>query len=491
MTTAPYPVRVSADLDPSLNRWLWLVKWVLVVPHLLILTVLWVCFVALSVVAFFAILFTGRYPRAIFDFNVGVLRWTWRVGYYAYGALGTDHYPPFTLEEVPDYPAHLTIGYPEHLSRGLVLVKWWLLAIPHYLVLAFLVGGAYAADRTADAHWGPGAGGGLIGLLVLVAAVTLLFTGSYPRPLFDLVLGLNRWALRVAAYAALMTDAYPPFRLDMGGDEPSPGRLVVGGPEQPPPTTTTTAPTTTPTTAPATPATRWGAGRVIALVAGALALLAGGALVTTGAAVAIAGQTARDAQGYYMSPHQSLSSDGYAIVSETVRLPGSPAADWVPSSLLGRVKITARATDGRPLFIGVGAATDVARYLDGVAHSTVTAVGGTRTAPRYRDTAGTRPPQPPDAAGIWTAQVRGAGERELTWSAEPGDWTLVVMNADGSAPVAADTSIGATLPAAGRLIVAALVAGGVLLVLGLALVVAAVATRRSSGPPPAPVTPAS
>ena len=157
---------------------------------------MWLAFAVLSVVAFFAILFTGRYPRGIFDFNVGVLRWTWRVGYYAYGALGTDRYPPFTLDEEPDYPAHLEVDYPEHLSRGLVLVKWWLLAIPHYLVLGFFVGGA-AVRRPATPPTATAAvwGSGLIGLLVLVAAVVLLFTGRYPRPVFDFVLGMNRWAL--------------------------------------------------------------------------------------------------------------------------------------------------------------------------------------------------------------------------------------------------------------------------------------------------------
>jgi hypothetical protein len=216
------PIRVEGHLDEPLNRWLWLVKWLLVLPHVLVLVVLWIAFAVLTVVAGIAILFTGRYPRAIFDFNVGVLRWSWRVAFYSFSALGTDRYPPFTLADLAGYPATLQVDYPEQLSRGLVLVKWWLLAIPHYIVIAFFGGGLVVggASTVADTDYRFAVGGGLIGVLVLVAGVVLLFRGRYPRGVFDLVMGLNRWIYRVLPYVALMRDEYPPFRLDQGGSEP-------------------------------------------------------------------------------------------------------------------------------------------------------------------------------------------------------------------------------------------------------------------------------
>lgn len=219
-----YPARLTGEPDLVLSRWLWLVKWLLVIPHLIVLFFLWCAFFVTTIAAGFAILFTGRYPAPLFTFNVGVLRWSWRVAFYSYSALGTDRYPPFTLAAT-DYPADLQVDYPARLSNGLVLVKWWLLAVPHLLIVAVITGSAWSW-RTPPADWPAGAGTAattgpsLIGLLVLLSGLILLFTGRLRRTLFDLILGLDRWVLRATVYTALMRDDYPPFRLDQGSAEP-------------------------------------------------------------------------------------------------------------------------------------------------------------------------------------------------------------------------------------------------------------------------------
>ena len=215
MSAGPYPVRLEGELDPELSRGLWLVKWLLLIPHLIVLGFLWSALVALTLVAFVKQLRGGQYPRRIFDFNVGVLRWTWRVNFYGYGALGTDRYPPFTLGPAPDYPARLEIDYPEERLTGRSLLAAWVAGIPQYAIAGILGGGAgvaWAAEHSIFT--------GLIGVLVLVAALSLAVDGEYSRTLFDYVIGLNRWVIRVIAYGALLTTAYPPFLLDKGEHEP-------------------------------------------------------------------------------------------------------------------------------------------------------------------------------------------------------------------------------------------------------------------------------
>jgi hypothetical protein len=476
-----YPVRVDATLDTDLSRWLWLVKWLLAIPHYLVLVFLWLAFLVLSVVAWVAILVTGRYPRAIFDFNVGVLRWSWRVAFYAYGGLGTDRYPPFSLEERTDYPAHLEIEYPAQLSRGLALVKWWLLAIPHYLVLAFFIGsGLYVAsstDNTASA-WS----GGLIGLLVFVAAVVLLFTGRYPRGIFDLVLGLNRWVLRVAAYAGLMTDDYPPFRLDLGGTDPGTGVLTLGSAQEAP--GGTVAPPAPPVTGPAEtgpPArpTRWGAGRVIAVIVGAVLAFVSLGLLAGGGVLRLADDGLRDSNGYLMSSAVEFTSPGHAAVTGDVDLrSGTPVVD-VPERWLGTVRVEADARTDDGVFVGIARSSDVAAYLSGVARSTIDDPLADDGTPRSDFIDGGPPPQAPQDEDFWVASARGQGQQTLTWKASEGSWTLVVMNARGTTPVAADVSVGATMPVLDDIAIGLLVAG---LVGGAVATVILVAALRRRSP---------
>jgi hypothetical protein len=528
-TQPVHPVRVDAHLDDHLSRWLWLVKWFLAIPHFVVLALLWIAFVVLSVVALVAILFTGRYPRSIFDFNVGVLRWSWRVSYYAYGGLGTDHYPPFSLEERPDYPAHLEVAYPEHLSRGLVLVKWWLLAIPHYLVLAlFMGGGAYAASDDVSSGWN----GGLIGLLVLFAGVLLLFTGRYPRPLFDLVLGLNRWVLRVAAYVALMTDVYPPFRLDMGGDEPGLAVLSSAGPATPTVTRAATPSPTAPTAGPAAgpavgptadptdgptvdqtptgadrlpppsapvgqvppggpvapggrvpPAERWGAGRILAVVIGSLAAMLALALLTGGIALRIADNVWRDDDGYLMSSTETYVSPGLAVTSDSVELrDGSPDVS-LASELLGTVRIEATSPASAGAFVGIAPTSEVDAWLAGTAHSTVVDPSNGDAGPDTTYVDGSSDPLRPADESFWAASASGQGRQVLGWEPQDGDWTVVVMNADGSAPVRARVAVGAEVPVLDDIADGLIITGALLLPLSALVLWLAVRRRTPAGQP--------
>jgi Domain of unknown function (DUF4389) len=462
----PYPVRIEGELDAGVSRWLWLVKWLLAIPHYIVLAFLWLTLLVLTVIAFFAILFTGRYPRGIFDFNLGVLRWTWRVAFYSYAALGTDRYPPFTLDDVPDYPARLDVAYPERLSRGLVLVKWWLLAIPHYIVVGILLGGGtYAAARIGDYDrvWGVGYHTGLIGVLVFFVGVALLFTTRYPRGLFEFVLGLDRWVARVAAYVLLMRDEYPPFRLDQGGRDPGASREA-----------TPTEPAVA--EEPAAPASegRGGstAGKVALIVVGVIAGLFAFAFLVGGCALVAVDQTQRDDDGYLMSPSVEFQTATYAIVSESAEL-DTDGAEWALDTFLGTVRI--RSESVRPVFVGIGPAPEVNGYLASIEHDEVTDFGDRH--PNYVQHPGRAPSAPPAAQPFWVASASGAGEQTVDWEPQDGDWRAVVMNADASRGVASDMSIGAELDQV-LWIGIGLLGAGVLFAAGSALAITAAVRRR-------------
>jgi hypothetical protein len=195
LTTASkaYPVTLKGDMAGMPSRWLWIFKWLLIIPHCFILYFLGIAMGFVWIISWFAILFTGKYPKGLFDFSVGVMRWQWRVNFYSYSALGTDKYPPFSLQSDADYPADFNVAYPEKLSRGLIFVKWWLLSIPHLIITGIF--------------------SGLISILVFVAGICLLFAHIYPAEMFKFIIGMNRWTYRVNAYVYLMRDEYPPFRL--------------------------------------------------------------------------------------------------------------------------------------------------------------------------------------------------------------------------------------------------------------------------------------
>jgi Domain of unknown function (DUF4389) len=183
-----YPAGLEVSYPAELNRWLPLVKWFLVIPHFFVLLFVAIGAFFVGIYAFFAVLFTGRWPRGAFDYLVGTFRWAYRVA--AYYHLMVDPYPPFSMADDPDYPVRLNIEYPERIDRWRPLVQW-LLAIPYLIVAGVL-------------YW-------LTGILTIIAFFTVLFTKQIPRGVFDLMVPGLRWNVRGSAYAYFMTDRYPPF----------------------------------------------------------------------------------------------------------------------------------------------------------------------------------------------------------------------------------------------------------------------------------------
>ncbi len=186
--TAPGVVTFDVEYPEHLSRGLIFIKWLLVLPHFFILYFLGLASAIVTFIAWFAILFTGRYPRGLWEFNLMYQRWSMNAS--AYFLLKRDEYPPFAAGP---YPVHLNVEYPEHLSRWLIFVKW-LLIIPHLIVLSVLGLAAY--------------------VVLWIAWFAILFTGHYPKGLFDFAVGVLRWGVRVNIYANLMTDVYPPFSLE-------------------------------------------------------------------------------------------------------------------------------------------------------------------------------------------------------------------------------------------------------------------------------------
>lgn len=222
----------------------------------------------------------------------------------------------------------------------------------------------------------------------------------------------------------------------------------------------------------------WTAGRVIAVVAGSVLLVISLGFIAGGAALTVA-SILRDSDGYLMTDVVAISTPGHAITSETISVETGPGVD-VPERLIGDARLVVTSAEERPVFVGIARSADVAAYLDGVQHSTIDGFDG-RT-PTYDAVAGGPPTSLPADAGIWAASTTGTGPRTLTWDIESGDWTIVVMNVDGSAPVTAVAAIGATVPMLGAAIGVLLGIGGVLLLVSLALLLGGLLSASRAAP---------
>jgi hypothetical protein len=186
-----YPVRVGVGRQEEYARFLPLVKWLLAIPHLFALIFVLLAVAIAKFIAFWAVIFTRRYPRGLYDFVLGAFRWAFRVG--AYVGLLTDRYPPFSLQPEPDYPVVYEFEYPEEIDRWRPLVQWFL-AIPSLIIVHAL--------------------GYLMAAITLIAFFTILFTRNYPEGMFKIVLAVQRWQVRTVAYAGFMVTRYPPFEWD-------------------------------------------------------------------------------------------------------------------------------------------------------------------------------------------------------------------------------------------------------------------------------------
>jgi hypothetical protein len=298
----------------------------------------------------------------------------------------------------------------------------------------------------------------LITLLVLFAALTLLFADRYPKGIFDFVLGLDRWVARVAAYAALMTDRYPPFRLDQGGSEQG---TVPLAPPLPEPSAGEPEPT-----GPASPPPSGGGGRIALLVLGAIVALLAFALLASGCAAVVIDRTQRDDDGFVMTPTEDFATDSYAIVAESVDV-DLDGPDWAVEDFIGTVRI--RSESERPVFVGIARDDDVDAYLGSVERGVVDDVDEGK---HLSERSGGAPAGPPAEQDFWVASTSGAGERTLDWEPEDGSWSAVVMNTDASRDVQSDLSIGAELDSLPWIGVGVLI-GGALLAAGAAAAITA------------------
>jgi Domain of unknown function (DUF4389) len=307
--------------------------------------------------------------------------------------------------------------------------------------------------------WGGASSLGLIGLLVLIGAVLLLVRGTYPRSIFDLVLGLNRWVLRVVAYAALMSTEYPPFRIDAGEDD------LAAAIAMPSVSAMTEAAEHSPVT--------WGPRRIAATVLTSLTALLGIAAIVAGGAALVFDQTQRNPSGYLTSGAAPYSTGTYALESDSYH--AGTAAEWfVARGLLGTIRIDS--VSNRPVFVGIAPANAANQYLANVAHAEAADLGAQSS--DFHAHPGAAPAALPAAQHFWAAHASGSGDQTLTWKVRSRNWRVIVMNANGTRDVTSELSIGASFPHLQTIGIAALGAGLLILLLSGSALYVVVRRRR-------------
>ncbi|MEV7396323.1 hypothetical protein [Aeromicrobium sp. NPDC092404] len=223
---------------------------------------------------------------------------------------------------------------------------------------------------------------------------------------------------------------------------------------------------------PASPTAR-SAARIALLVVAIASLLVGATALAGGGALIAADRSWRD-DGYLTSDTTPLKTDSRAVASESMEI-GGMDEDWV----LGRVRVRVTGLGTAPVFVGVARTSDAEAYLAGVDHATVTEIDDPATT--YERHAGGAPAVVPGDSDIWLEQASGTGTQSIDWSLDdrPERWTIVVMNADGTAGVDVDTDVGATVPVLGEATAGLIVIGGLFVLVGAGILVGLRVTGRS------------
>ena len=224
------------------------------------------------------------------------------------------------------------------------------------------------------------------------------------------------------------------------------------------------------------------AGRVILIVLGGIGVLFGLALLAGGGFLLWADRTQRD-DGYLTTPTERFATPSYALTRSRLEVDTNGAGWVLNESWFGKIRIRGESSDDKNLFIGIGPEAEVSRYLGDVAHANVQDLDFDPFRATYLSVSGGAPEGPPTDQTFWAASASGVGTQTLSWKVREGDWSVVLMNADGSRGVAADIDLGAKLSFLLWVAIGVLI-GGVLVTAGSAALI--VLAARKPRPPPAP-----